>query len=48
MTIGELHLLMIGAMAIIIGIVVEIDGHLRRRKRRRQGLEDLDGSKLPR
>jgi hypothetical protein len=39
MNLAYLHLLMIGAMALIVGVVVEIDGRLRRRKRRRQALD---------
>lgn len=39
---AHLHLLILGAMVLIIGAVVEIDGRLRRPKRRR---EALDGSK---
>jgi hypothetical protein len=36
---AHLHLLTLGAMVLIIGVVVEIDGRLRRRKRRRQTLD---------
>ncbi len=39
MTASHFHLLMIGAMSLIVGIVVEISGQLHRRKRRRQALD---------
>jgi hypothetical protein len=39
MNAAYLHLLMIGAMALIVGTVVEIEGRRHRRKRRRQALD---------
>ena len=42
MNFAYLHLLMIGAMALIVGTVVEIVGRRDRRKRRRAA---LDGNK---
>ena len=39
MDLAYLHLLMIGSMALIVGIAVEIEGRRHRRKRRRQALD---------
>ena len=39
MNFAYLHLLMIGAMALIVGLVVEIAGRRHRRKRRREALD---------